>query len=422
VRVLLLLLLLTTSLWAQPTRYALANAVIHTAQEEAFHGYVVVNGDTVEEVGRGDPPALEVIDLKGSHLYPGLIDADSAIGLAEVESLRATLDHREVGQLNPNLVARYAFRAESDLVAVARSQGVLFSGVNPSGSLLAGQGSVMRLWGWTWEDMTEVASWAMAVDWPDVTVALEAKEGAKAKALKKIGEQLFFLTDSFQQAKSYHREPIQDVKWGALQPYSLGTAPVVIRTDGREQIRSALDWSKENDVRVVLVAGRGVHLFAEELAARKIPVIYVSLFNQNPREFERYYLHYWTPKVLQEKGVTLALSAKGLAFDARELRDLAGRARAFGASDLEALQMITLNPAKILGVADRLGSIEKGKQASFVLCDGDILEVAPVVTRAWGAGRELDLEDKQKKLYLKYKARLMELRGLQNKETPSDVQ
>ncbi len=159
----------------------------------------------------------------------------------------------------------------------------------------------------------------------------------------------------------------------------------------------------------MIAAGGKVHEFAEELAERRIPVIYSGLFNLSPASVESYDLHYRTPKLLTDEGVLVALSANGLAFDARELRDLAGRARAFGLTDLQALQTITLNPARILGVDRELGSIEPGKKASFVLADGDLLEVAPRVVRAWGEGRELSLGDRQKELYEKYRERLKDL-------------
>ncbi|MFA5506563.1 MAG: amidohydrolase family protein [Vulcanimicrobiota bacterium] len=400
-----LVLLLSGLAVAQPQRYVLTNGVIHTATREAFHGYVVVTGDRIEEVGEGAPPEGEVVDLGGLHLYPALIDADSALGLVEVESLRATRDHQEVGELNPNLEARYAYRAESDTVAVARSQGVLYSGVNPSGPAIAGQGSVMRTWGWNWEDMTVFPSWALAVDWPNVEVSLKAEK--KSEALESIGKSLFFLDEAFAQARSYREAGLRDLKWGSLKPYAEGHRPVLIRVDGESQIRTALDWSEENGLRPVLVTGRDIQNFAGELATRNIPVIYGSLFNQNPREAEPYDLHYRVPQVLGQAGVTVALSAMGPAFDVREIRDLAGRARAFGLDSVQALQTITLNPARILGVDEQLGSIEKGKKASFVLCTGDLLEVAPVVTRAWGEGREIELEDRQKELYRRYRDRLL---------------
>ena len=390
---------------AQPSRTVLYNGVIHTATEEAFTGYVVVNGEKIEKVGRGAPPEGSGVDLKGAHLYPGLIDADSALGLVEVESLRATRDQTEVGPLNPNLEARYAFRAESDLVSVARSQGVLVSGVNPLGSVISGQGSVMRLWGWTWEDMTVVPAWTLSLDWPGVTVKPNAKKADEE--LEKIGKSLFFVNDAFEEARSYTDSEVEDVKWRALKPYAQGKRPILIRVQTPAEVRSVLEWTDKMKVKPVLVAGRQIDEFGKELAQRKIPVIYQFLFNQNPTRIERYDEHYRTPKALIDAGVLVALSPSGLAFDAREVRDLAGRARAFGLSELQALQTVTLNPARILGVDDRLGSIEAGKEATLVLCEGDLLEVAPKVTRAWGAGKEIDLSDRQKELYQKYRKHLI---------------
>lgn len=402
------LFLLSAFVWAQPSRYVLANGVIHSAVEEPYQGYVVVNGDSVETVGRGAPPSIPTVDLQGMHLYPGLIDVDSCIGIAGTESLRAVLDQQEVGELNPNLVARYAYRAESDLISVARSQGILYSGVNPRGGLVCGQGSVMRTWGWTWEDMTVRPTWALAVDYPRMSVSIQAKDEERAKELKEIGRELYLLESAFSQAKSY-RETTRDLKWGALKPYAEGREPVVFRVDNESQIRSALRLSRQQNLKTVIAAGGKVHEFAEELAERRIPVIYSGLFNLSPASVESYDLHYRTPKLLTDEGVLVALSANGLAFDARELRDLAGRARAFGLTDLQALQTITLNPARILGVDRELGSIEPGKKASFVLADGDLLEVVPRVVRAWGEGRELSLGDRQKELYEKYRERLKDL-------------
>ena len=409
-RVLFLIFLLSAVCLGQPERYVLTNGTIHTATAEAFNGYVVVNGKIIEAVGSGAPPDLTQIDLKGAHLYPALIDADSALGLVEIESLRATRDHSEVGDLNPNLIARYAFRSESDTIAVARSQGVLYSGVNPSGSIIAGQGSVMRLWGWDWQDMTVRPTWAMTIDWPRLQMSLT--EEKKDAALNKIGERLFFLEDAFAEARAYQDSTVEDVKWGALKPYAEGKSPVLIRVNGEREIRTALDWSDKARVNPVFIAGRDIHLFTEELAERRIPVVYYSVFNQNPDQWEAYDLHYRVPHMLHQAGVVVALSPGGLAFDVREVRDLAGKVRAFGMTSVQALQTVTLNPAKILGVDDQLGSIEKGKLASFVLCEGDLMDVTPVVSRAWGEGREISLDDRQKELYRKYQLRLREKSGL----------
>jgi imidazolonepropionase-like amidohydrolase len=415
------ILFLGLSLSALSQPFVLTNGIIHTAKEEAFQGWVVVENGKIAQVGRGEPPGElartpigsspgrvadpgQRVDLAGGHLYPGLIDADSQLGLVEIESLRATRDEVEVGNINPNLRAAVGFRAESVAIPVARSQGVLVTGVNPIGGLISGQGSVMRLWGWTWEDATVRPAWAMSVDWPAMSVPLSDDEAAQAKSLEGLGRELFRLVEAFQEGKAYQAGN-GDVKWQALKPYADGQQPVLVRAEGKSEIEAALAWAEQAKVRLVLVCGREVHLLAEQLAQRNIPVIYSSLNSPSLRAEESASLYHRTPSILRKAGVLVALSPSGLAFDVRELRDLAGKAAGNGLTRLEALQSITLAPAKILGVEDRLGSIEAGKEATLVLASGDILETTPRVLRAWGAGVEIPLDDRQKELYQKYRSR-----------------
>jgi imidazolonepropionase-like amidohydrolase len=402
-----LCLLLWLNVWAlaQPARQILCNATIHTATESAFAGYVVMENGKIVQVGRGSPPPGEKIDLAGGHLYPGLIDADSQLGLVEFESLRATRDEFEVGSINPNLRAGAGYRAESVGIPVARSQGVMTAAVNPVGGLISGQGSVMRLWGWTWEQATVRPAWAMAVDWPRTSLAHDSDEKAMAKAVDGLGQELFRLDEAMAEARAFSTGGNSDVKWEALKPYAEGRAPLLVRADGKSEIASVLDWAEREKMRIVLVCGRDVHLFAPRLASRRIPVIYSSLNSPALRPEESASLYHRTPSLLVQAGVLVALSPSGLAFDVRELRDLAGKAAGNGLSRLQALQAVTLSPARILGVEDRLGSIEVGKEATLVLADGDLLETTPRVLRAWGEGVELPLADRQKELYLKYRAR-----------------
>lgn len=395
---------LTLAAAAQPGRAVFSNGVIHTATRDAFSGYLVTEGGRIVEVGEGTAPAGETVDLQGGHLYPGLIDADTQMGLVEVESLRATSDQAEVGEINPNLRAAVGYRAESVTIPVARSQGVLTAGVNPTGGLLSGQGSVMRLWGWTWEEATVVPAWCMSLDWPDMKLPSEKNEEASSEAVGELGRHLFSLQEAWQQARVYS-QGAGDVKWEALKPYADGARPVLVRADGKQEIAAALDWAEAEKAKLVLVCGRDVHLFAQRLAKRKIPVIYSSLNAVNPRPEESVSLHHRTPALLRQAGVVVALSPSGLAFDVRELRDLAGKAVGNGLSELEALRSVTLSPAEILGVEKRLGSLEVGKEATLVLADGDLLETTTRVLRAWGAGVELSLQDRQKELYERYRAR-----------------
>lgn len=398
----MLLLGLVLPAFSQPL--VLHNGTIHTATEEAYSGYVVISDGKIAALGRGEPPAGELVDLRGGHLYPALIDADTQLGLVEVESLRATRDEFEVGVINPNLRAAVGYRVESVAIPVARSQGVMVAGVNPSGALLSGQGSVMRLWGWTWEEATVRPAWSVAVDWPQMSLPEAGTEDETEEGVAELGEALFRLKDAFQEARDY-RAGKTDVKWAALQPYSQGKQPVLVRADGKAEIAAALDWAEAAHLRLVLVCGRDVHFFAERLARARVPVIYSTLNSPALRPEESASLFYRTPSILSKAGVLVALSPSGLSFDVRELRDLAGKAAGNGLSRLEALRSITLAPAKILGVEDRLGSIEVGKEATLVLANGDILETTPEVLRAWGQGVEISLDDKQKQLRDKYRAR-----------------
>ncbi len=400
----LLLVLLTCGAGAEPL--ALTNATVHTAVEEAFVGFVVIDGDRIVSVGRGQPPAgLSRQDLGGQHLYPALIDPDSSLGLVDIESVKGSVDVQETGEINPNLQTHLAFRAESDLVAVARSQGILVAGVQPLGGLISGQGSVMRMWGWNWQEMTLKPGWCMALNWPTMVTSTRDDDEKRKEFLDSLGQKLYALREAFAAARVYQPGQPRDVKWEALAPAARGQQKLLVRAQNRSEITAALDWAEREKVALVLVCGAHIEDFAETLAQRGVAVIYASLNNTVPDRDQSYDNHYRVPAQLRRAGVVTALTAGGLAFDARELRDLAGRTLTFGQSQLQALQSITLNPARILGVADRLGSIEAGKEATLVLCDGDLLEVAARVTRAWGRGVELDLEDRQKRLYRHYRAR-----------------
>lgn len=403
---LLLVLCLAGPGQAQSGRTVLVNAQIHTALEEPFWGFLAMQDGEIVEIGRGQPTESrgEHLDLAGGHLYPGLIDADCQLGLVEVEALRATRDEREVGSINPNLRAALGFRAESPGVTVARSQGVLLCGVNPTGGLISGQGAVMRLWGWTWEEAAVRPDWAMALDWPSMVLPDSLPMEAEKKAVESLEKQLFELDEALAEARAY-QPGRRDIKWEALAPFAGGERPLLVRAEGRSEIAAALAWAKKERLRLVLVSGREVHHFAAQLAAQKVPVIYSSLNSPSLRPEEPVDQYYRTPALLTQAGVQVALSPSGLAFDVRELRDLAGKAAAHGLTRLQALQAVTLIPAQILGVEQRVGSLEVGKEATLVATDGDLLEATPRVLRAWGAGRELSLDDRQKQLYRLYRER-----------------
>ena len=402
-----LLLTLVLCIPAYAQTLVLGNGVIHTASENAFQGYVVIEGDTIVKVGRGQAPA-GAVDLGGLHLYPSVIDPDSSLGLVEIDALHQTRDFSEVGEVNPNLQARLAFRPDSELLPVARSGGILVAGVNPQGGLISGQGAVMRLWGWTWEDMTVVPSWGILLNWPNTLESLPPQyrsvKKPKTTHEARLGWSLFTLSEAFKEARQVSSER-KDVKWSALEPFARGQGSVVVRARGAAEVQAALDWAKAEGLKLTIIGDWELHRKAEALAQAKVPVIYTGTVASLPRPREPYDLYYQAPALLRKAGVQLAFSGRGNSWDVRDQRDLAGRAVAYGLSPLEALQAITLVPARILGVEKRFGSIAPGKEATLILCDGDLLALETRVVRAWGRGKELSLDDKQKRLYEKYRNR-----------------
>lgn len=413
-------LLVCTFLWAlaahaRADEIVFVHAVIHPATGPSIpNGQLVVRDGRIVSAGpAGSAPTAgaTVIDARGLHLYPSLIDADSSLGLMEIDAVRATRDESEMGPLNADARVDLAFNPDSQLLPVAMSAGILVAGISPRGDRVCGRTAVMRLHGWTREDMTVRAPAALYVKWPRMTLARAPWDRAVDKQRKTRERALRALDDAFEDARSWMRATEagtareRDVQWEALAPVLRGEIPVMVEADGLDEIRAARHWAARQKVKMVLVGGRDAWRDAKALAAARIPVIYTAILTVPSRDHEAYDVYYRAPAVLAQAGVTVALSSTEDAANARYLSDLGGRARAYGLGALESLQSVTLHAAEILGVADRLGSLTAGKEATFFLADGDILDTRTHVLRAWVQGREIDLGDRQKALYEKYRNR-----------------
>ncbi len=402
-RSLLLLLLLTLPLLAQD--FILENAVVHSAVGPPQKAPVVVRGGRIESIGGAPVKGLRRIDLAGHHLYPSLIEADTTLGLTEIGAVRATNDMDEVGEVNPNARAVTAFNPDSMLLPVARSAGILIAGVAPRGGRISGQSAALALAGWTPNEMALKAPAGLYIRWP--IMSLDRSPEAKPKLseqLRERQENLLTITEALANARAYHRAHEQtDVKWEAFGPVLRGEIPVVLEVYTVDQIRAALKWAREEKLRFVLLGASQAWRIPDEL--KGVPIIYTGLVHLPRDPEEGYDVYYKTPALLKSHGVEVALSGGGDAAHVRNLSDFAGRARAYGMSDLDALQAITLSPAKILGIDSEVGSLEPGKRATFFVADGDILDTRSRVLRAWMDGVELDLEDRQKRLYRKYRDR-----------------
>lgn len=402
----------------------LKGATVHTVSGEVIpDGQVLFSGGKIQNVGGRDlqlnlAEGTEVIELKGKHIYPGMIAANTVLGLTEVRAVRAMLDLVEPGRINPNARAQVAVNPDSELLPVTRSNGVLVAQVVPqaggSGSI-SGTSAVMALDGWTWEDMTVSSTCGLHLSWPDMVIGDDGdSEAAKKRAgerRKARDEQLAGLEKAFDDARAYlnaraaaPQTTVTDLRWEAMRPLLEGEVPAFIHANSSAQIRAALAFARQQQIeKVVIVGAQDAWRLAAEMKAQGAAAI-ISPINESPmRRWEPVNTPQLNPQRLLEAGVAFCITNDGDAFGAAHERNLPYQAGRSALSREEAIKSITLYPARILGVADRLGSIEAGKDATLIITDGDPLEIRTQVERAFIQGREIDLSNKQTRLYEKYR-------------------
>lgn len=411
----------------------LQNAVVHTVS-----GGVVLGGSLWFEGGKirgvltaGEQPSpplgadAVVIDLKGKHVYPGLISAHSTLGLVELGMVRQTVDLSELGELTPEATAAIAFNPDSAAVPVARGNGVLVTTTFPGGGLLPGRASVMQLDGWTNADMTLRAEAGPVVAWPQQrgnggfggfrrgrrgAAAAEDGNDATAKARARIDD-AFVAAREWLDAHAADAGQPTDIRLAALTLALRGEVPVFVLADELEQIESAVLWAARRHLRAVVVGGRDAVQCAALLREHDVPVVVDGVHELPRREDSAYDEPFTLPARLAAAGVNFCIATgQDFSFE-RNLPYHAATAAAFGLGADRALRAITLDAAKILGVGDRLGSLEVGKDATLLVTDGDPLELTTKIDLAFVAGRQVDLRSKQTELAKKYRERYRQLNG-----------
>lgn len=403
----------------------LTGATVHTVS-----GPVVTNGAVLVRDGRIAAVGAEVseaadarVDLAGLHLFPGLIAPTSILGLQEIDSVRATRDTTEAGDFHPEVAAWVAVNPDSELIPVARANGYTHAQPIPLGGVVSGRSGVIALDGWSVEGVAVKRDAGLHVFWPSFAFDLTPKErAANPASWKSLADQakdrdrrLRELDQFFSEAEAYGRArqansnatPVVPA-WEAVQPVLAGTTPVFLHADETRQIRSAVQWAVRRKFKAVLAGGRDAWKLADLLATNRIPVAYEHVFTQPARDEDPYDVHYAAPAVLARAGVEVSFTEGADRFGASNIRNLpyaAAQAMAFGLPVAEAHKGLTLYPARLLGLADRLGSIEPGKEASFFAATGDILDIRAEVRRLWIAGREVSLENRHTRLYRRYRDR-----------------
>ncbi|MDE2980503.1 MAG: amidohydrolase family protein [Gemmatimonadota bacterium] len=402
---------------------ALQGATIHTVTSGVIeNGTILLEDGLITAIGTDvDIPAgTRVVDATGKHIYPGLIDAFSTVGIAEIGAVGVSNDVNELGDFNPNVRADVAVNAESRHIGTTRSAGVLTTLTTPGGGLVSGMSSALALEGWSWEEMSMQSAAALNVNWPNPNPRRFRGFGGfgfgpQREDPPSYEEQVEQLKDFFAEARAYRdavaagAEVRSDSRYAAMIPVIDGVLPVVVAADGAAQINDAITWAQEEDLRIVIRGGRDAIHVADRLVAEDIPVILTSTMAAPGRAYEGYDGTYSMPARLHEAGVRFAISGGSGSLYSNRLPFEAGVAVAFGLPEEEALKAVTINPAQFLGLDDRIGSLEPGKQATFLITTGTPLDMTSDIEQAYIQGRELDMMDIQKYFFEKYMEKVRQM-------------
>lgn len=427
----ILLAALALPVLAADNSFLLKNVTIHpvSGPNVANASLLVLDGKIAEiGVKITSKTKVKIIDAKGLHVYPGMIDAGTLVGISEVASVRETSDYGEIGDFNPQLRSAVAVNPESDHIPVTRANGITSVLVLPgspstggrgsAGGYIQGQASLMHLDGWTWEQMRIQTGAAMLLRLPSMTgsgsfdpTTMSRRPAAFAEARRNYEDQMRSIRAFFEDARRYRTFKIAkdpslkaDVKFEAMLPVLEGEQPVMIPVTRQRDVRLAIEFAEKEKLKLILVGLRDPGNQLKTIAEKKIPVILGSPFETPLDEDDAYDQPYTLAARLNEAGVKFAFATFGAQF-ARNLPYQAGQSVNFGLPADVALKSVTLNAAEILGVASLTGSIEPGKLADLIVTDGDPLEIRTQVKMMFIEGRPIDLESKHTRLYRKYLSR-----------------
>lgn len=406
--------------------YAIRNAHIVTVSGgEIAEGTIVIRDGKIEAVGSAVtvPAGAQVIDARGLHVYPGMIDAMTSMGLVEVgQGASGTVDTAETGELNPHAKAIIAVNPHSAHIAVTRVDGVTTVLSLPTGGLISGQSALINLVGTTPMEMAVEPYAALVINYPRTSTGgggffAEQQQTNLSEAVAAANRQVEQLRKILREAEAYGRaqdayakdrtlpRPDQNVVLEALVPYVRGQRMVIMRADRESDIRGAVRFAEEMKLKPILVGGNDAWKVAALLKEKNVPVVLTGIHDLPDREDDFYDTLYENAAKLHQAGVRFAISAGDSGPNVRNLPFQAGMAAAFGLPKDEALKAVTLYPAQILNVADRLGSIEPGKQANLVITDGDLLETRTHVRYLFIDGRQVPLTSRHTELNDAFKNR-----------------
>lgn len=395
----------------QSERICLKGATVHVGNGRLVeNAYLVFEGGKITELFsaqtvKTDVTLGKVIDLSGKHIYPGLIALNTVLGLSEIEAVRSTNDVNETGNYNPNARAITSYNTDSRVTPTVRSNGVLYAQIIPHGGSVSGTSSIVQLDAWNWEDAALKRNDGICVHWPSMYKFKgwgTDQQGFEPN--KDYDKQVDDLKQFFTDAMSYTYSKVakSNLRFEAMKDVFLKKQNVYVFVDYVREIKHVIRFAKELDIHLVLVGARDAYMMAPELAENKVPVILNKTHELPSYDDEDIQQPYKTPAMLQNAGVLFAIANEGF-WQSRNLAFQAGTAVAYGLDKEQALSAITQNAAKIVGLESKIGSVEVGKDASFIVSEGDLLDMkSSQIKMAFIEGREINLDNKQTELYRKF--------------------
>ncbi|WP_257668737.1 amidohydrolase family protein [Parapedobacter tibetensis] len=405
---------------AQPTIYpakaqekpiAITGATIHVGNGDVIEqGTLLFDQGKITYVGGNTtiPDGTEIVDAQGKHLYPGFIAPNTNLGLVEISSVRATVDFGEVGENNAHVRALIAYNTDSKVINTLRSNGILLAQITPQDGLVSGQSSIVQLDAWNWEDAAYKIDEGIHINWPTVRFGRfgGGGGGTNPNAQKeRVEQEIAELENYLMEAKAYAElgsNRTTNARFEAFRAVFSGKRKVYVHANKATDIIASIYALKRLGINPVLVGGTEAHLVTDVLTDNRVSVI-INQSHALPSGTDvDVYLPYKQAKLLTDAGILVAYSIDGF-WQQRNLPFMAGTAAAYGLDKEQALATITSNTAKILGIDDKTGTLEVGKDANLFISHGDALDMlGNTVERAFIQGRGIDLNDLHKQLFERY--------------------
>ena len=399
----------------QSNTIALTNGTIHVGNGQVIeNGMVVFSNGKIIKVSAALPIAdVKVFDLKGKHVYPGIIAANTNLGLVEIASVHASADYDELGDINPSIRSLVAYNTDSKVINTLRSNGILLAHIVPQGGDISGTSSVVQLDAWNWEDAAYKKDNGIHFNMPSLmNVPVQFRRPGTEVDRVKLGlEKIETIRKFFREAKAYLNEskPAADnLKFAAVKGLFDQSKVFFVHCDLVKEMMMAVDLAKEFNFKLVLVGATDSWLITDMLKQNNVAVMLSQPHALPTTDDDDVDQPYKTGAALQKAGILFTIfqgESSGF-WRQRSLPFEAGTMAAYGLSKEQALSAITLNAAKILGIDNITGSIETGKDANIIISEGDLLDMkSSKVTQAFIQGREINLDNKQKQLFERYKSK-----------------